>query len=127
LRDIKQTVPLSLADLLGILFAMLFRPQTNNYRRFTALALLRLGSAAQKMYVYQSYHELHANSPISLTAHNLISPQAGEIWYAGSVLSALLLFGLAVFFFVFAALPYWFKVHKSLSEILGCMSLPLIS
>lgn len=52
----------------------------------------------------------------------MVSPMAGEIWYAGSVLSALLLFGLAVFFFVFGALPYWFKLHKNLDEILGCES-----
>ena len=52
--------------------------------------------------------------------YDLVSPMAGEIFYASSVLSALLLFGLAVFFFVFGALPYWFKVHKSLKEILGC-------
>jgi len=39
------------------------------------------------------------------------------------VLTALFLFGLAVFFFVFGALPYWFKVHKHWSEILGCWAL----
>ena len=51
---------------------------------------------------------------------DLVSDEAGEIWYASSVLGALLLFGLAVFFFIFGALPYWFKLHKSLKEILGC-------
>ena len=35
-------------------------------------------------------------------------------------MAALLLFGLAVFFFIFGALPYWFKLHKNLNEILGC-------
>lgn len=55
-----------------------------------------------------------------LPAHGLVTPQAGEIWYASSVLAGLLLFGLAVFFFVFGALPYWFKIHKNLKEILGC-------
>ena len=35
-------------------------------------------------------------------------------------MAALLLFGLAVFFFIFGALPYWFKLHKHLDEILGC-------
>jgi hypothetical protein len=48
---------------------------------------------------------------------------AGEIWYACSVLAALLLFGLAVFFFLFGALPWWFKVHKDLKDILGCWAL----
>ena len=59
-------------------------------------------------------------SMISLPAHNLVSPQAGEIWYASSVLWGLLLFGLAVFLFVFGVLPYWFKLHKHLNDILGC-------
>lgn len=56
----------------------------------------------------------------SLPAHNLVSPLAGEIWYAASVMGGLLLFGLAVFFFFFGILPYWFKLHKHLNEILGC-------
>ena len=60
----------------------------------------------------------------SLPAHGLVSEQAGEIWFASSVLAGVLLFGLAVFFFIFGALPYWFKVHKHLSEILGCKSVP---
>ncbi|KAI0812459.1 voltage-dependent anion channel-domain-containing protein [Irpex lacteus] len=74
---------------------------------FTALALIHLGEDAREI----------------LDARQLVSPAAGEIWYASSVLSALLLFGLAVFFFIFGALPYWYKLHKSLKEILGCWSL----
>jgi len=74
---------------------------------FTALALINLGKRAQEI----------------LPAHKLISPQAGEIWYASSVVCGLMLFGLAVFFFVFGALPYWFKLHKHLHEILGCWAL----
>lgn len=57
----------------------------------------------------------------SLPLHGLVTPLAGEIWYASSVVAGLLLFGLAVFFFIFGAMPYWFKVHKHLHEILGCM------
>jgi hypothetical protein len=45
---------------------------------------------------------------------------AGEIWYAASVLIALMLFGLSVFLFLFGLFPYWFKVHKNLRDILGC-------
>ena len=45
------------------------------------------------------------------------------MWYAASVMSGIMLFGLAVFLFIFGILPYWFKVHKHLSEILGCMPL----
>ncbi|KAG7088867.1 hypothetical protein E1B28_012820 [Marasmius oreades] len=74
---------------------------------FTALALINLGKHARKI----------------LTAHSLVSPQAGEIWYALSILSALMLYGLAIFLFLFAALPYWFKLHKHLNEILGCWAL----
>ena len=48
---------------------------------------------------------------------------AGEIWYATSVMSGLLLYGLAVFLFFFGILPYWFKLHKHLNEILGCWAL----
>ncbi|KAF5360766.1 hypothetical protein D9756_004928 [Leucocoprinus leucothites] len=74
---------------------------------FTALALIRLGRVSVKI----------------LTHHNLISPLAGEIWYASSVMAALLLFGLAIFFFFFGALPWWFKIHKNMKEILGCWAL----
>ncbi|KAF8491628.1 voltage-dependent anion channel [Russula emetica] len=74
---------------------------------FTALALINLGSQARKI----------------LPQHELISPLAGEIWFSSSVLVGILLFGLAVFLFAFGVLPYWFKVHKHLSEILGCWAL----
>lgn len=74
---------------------------------FTALALINLGKQAR----------------IILPAYNLVSPQAGEIFFAASVMGALLLFGLAVFFFFFGVFPYWFKLHKHLSEILGCWAL----
>jgi len=74
---------------------------------FTALALINLASHARKI----------------LPAHGLVTPQAGEIWYATSVMSGIMLFGLAVFLFIMAMIPYWFKVHKHLSEILGCWAL----
>lgn len=74
---------------------------------FTALALINLGAKAREI----------------LPQYRLVSPLAGEIFYAASVMSALLLFGLAVFFFTFAVLPYWFKLHKHLHEILGCWAL----
>jgi len=74
---------------------------------FTALALINLGADAR----------------VILPAHGLVSPIAGEVWYAVSVMSALLLFGLAVFFFAFGALPYWFKLHRKLGQILGCWAL----
>ncbi|KAF7768261.1 hypothetical protein Agabi119p4_7504 [Agaricus bisporus var. burnettii] len=74
---------------------------------FTALALIKLGQCSMEILKHQK----------------LVSPMAGEIWYACSVLGSLLLFGLAIFFFVFGALPWWFKVHKELKDILGCWAL----
>lgn len=60
---------------------------------------------------------------LSLPLHGLVTDTAGEVWYAVSVMSAVMLFGLAAFLFVFGILPYWFKLHKHLSEILGCWAL----
>jgi tellurite resistance protein TehA-like permease len=74
---------------------------------FTALALINLGSNARKI----------------LPAHGLVSDIAGEVWYSASIMAALMLFGLAIFLFLFGALPYWFKLHKHLHEILGCWAL----
>ncbi|TCD62836.1 hypothetical protein EIP91_006349 [Steccherinum ochraceum] len=74
---------------------------------FTALALINLGKSAREIF------------PL----HGLVTSDAGDVWFASSVMAGLLLFGLAVFLFVFGALPYWFKVHKHLGEILGCWAL----
>ena len=63
-----------------------------------------------------------AESCYSLPLHDIMSEVAGEVWYASSVLGALLLFGFAIFLVLFGALPYWFKLHKHLNEILGCKS-----
>ncbi|KAG2010268.1 hypothetical protein CC2G_013106 [Coprinopsis cinerea AmutBmut pab1-1] len=74
---------------------------------FTALAIIQLGDRARSI----------------LPAHNLITVNSGEIWYAGSVMGGLMLFGLAVFLFVFGAFPFWFKTNKRLHDILGCWAL----
>ncbi|KZV65106.1 hypothetical protein PENSPDRAFT_690169 [Peniophora sp. CONT] len=74
---------------------------------FTALALINLGARAREI----------------LPLHDIMSDIAGEVWYASSVLGALLLFGFAIFLVLFGALPYWFKLHKHLNEILGCWAL----
>lgn len=63
---------------------------------------------------------LVAHTLLSLPRHSLVSDIAGEVWYSASVLAALMLLGLAVFLVIFGALPYWFKLHKQLNEILGC-------
>lgn len=93
---------------------------------FTALALINLGKQAQVMFVLSmimSHSVTEYISVFSLPAHNLVSPNAGEIWYASSILGATALLGLAVFLFLFGALPWWFRVHKHLNEILGCWAL----
>jgi hypothetical protein len=54
-----------------------------------------------------------------LTNNDLISPVAGDVWYAGSVMGGIMLYGLAVFLFVFSAVPWWFNVSKHLHDILG--------
>jgi Voltage-dependent anion channel len=97
---------------------------------FTAVALINLGSQARKMFlvIFNHLFNPEALTPNnvssalfhSLPLHNLVSPLAGEIWFSSSVMIGILLFGLAIFFFVFGLLPYWFKVHMHLSEILGC-------
>ncbi|KAH8822598.1 voltage-dependent anion channel-domain-containing protein [Flagelloscypha sp. PMI_526] len=74
---------------------------------FTALAMINLGKEARDRF------------PI----FGLVSESAGEIWYAFSVMSGMMLLGLAVFFFFFGLGPYWFKLHKHLNEILGCWAL----
>jgi tellurite resistance protein TehA-like permease len=47
----------------------------------------------------------------------------GEVWYSGSVLVALMLWGLAVFLFIIAILPYPFKVHYHWCDVLGAWAL----
>ena len=79
------------------------------------------------MYVFEtdsfSFPSQSNRSRGSLKAHGMISENAGEIWYVCSLPAALMLFGLAFFFFVFGILPWWFKLSKGLNEILGCWSL----
>ncbi|KAK0460049.1 voltage-dependent anion channel-domain-containing protein [Desarmillaria tabescens] len=74
---------------------------------FTALALIKLAEHARDI----------------LPSRGYVTENAGEIWYGSSVLTGLLLYGLAVFFFIFGVLPYWSKLHKNLNEILGCWAL----
>ncbi|KAH8833876.1 voltage-dependent anion channel-domain-containing protein [Flagelloscypha sp. PMI_526] len=74
---------------------------------FTALALVRLGKEAQRR----------------LPQFGLVGPTAGDVWYATSVMGALMLLGLAVFFFFFGLMPYVLKFHSKLRDILGCWAL----
>lgn len=92
---------------------------------FTAIALINLADHAREMSVLRPPSCRSFLTLISrLPAQNILFPDSGEVWYAASVVCALFLFGLAVFFFVFGALPYWFKFDKHLNEILACKQLP---
>lgn len=74
---------------------------------FTALAIIKLGDNARDI----------------LQIHDLISPSAGEVWYAGSVMGGVMLYGLAVFLFVFSAVPWAFNVSRDLHDVLGLWAL----
>ena len=65
---------------------------------FTALALMELGQSARQMLVQALRYFFVSELQLcfSLPEHKLISEVAGEVWYACSVMAALLLFGLAV-------------------------------
>ncbi|KAF9779134.1 voltage-dependent anion channel [Thelephora terrestris] len=53
-------------------------------------------------------HQANGAFVAILPLHSLIGETAGEVWYSVSIMSAVMLFGLAVFLFVFGTLPYWF-------------------
>lgn len=71
---------------------------------FSALILFQMGKIAMKLF------------PI----HSLVSPNAGEIIFAGCVFVGIMLTGCSTVFFILAAIPYWTRLHKHLNEILGC-------
>lgn len=74
---------------------------------FTALAFIKLGDFARRI----------------LPKHHFLLPTTGDIWYAGSILSGIMLLGLAVFLFFFCLVPWWRKVNKTIYDILGFWAL----
>ncbi|KAK0452754.1 voltage-dependent anion channel-domain-containing protein [Desarmillaria tabescens] len=74
---------------------------------FSALTLITLGD--------------HARTIIS--ARGYVADIAGDVWYSASVLASLLLYGLALFFFIFGIIPYRFSLRRHMNEILGCWAL----
>lgn len=82
---------------------------------------------ADRLRLFRSCFNVYLSLFFSLPLHGLVTPAAGEVWYAVSVMCGVMLFGLAVFLFVFGILPYWFKVHKHLSDILSCWALTYVS
>lgn len=76
--------------------------------------LIRLPGTDPHLYSLSHHPELHID---------------GDVWYSCNVVAALMLYGLAVFFFIFDILPYWNKLHRQmqgLDEILGCEHLHLL-
>jgi len=71
---------------------------------FSALILFNMGKIASKLF------------PL----HSLISPNAGEIVFAGCIFVGIMLTGCSAVLFVMAVIPYWARLHKHLNEILGC-------
>ncbi|KAG7443917.1 uncharacterized protein BT62DRAFT_988068 [Guyanagaster necrorhizus] len=74
---------------------------------FSALTLITLGDHARTI----------------LPAHGYVTDIAGDVWYSASVLASLLLYGLALFFFIFGVIPYRFSLRRHMNEILGCWAL----
>ncbi|KAF8754083.1 Voltage-dependent anion channel [Rhizoctonia solani] len=124
-----RVIPASDSRALGVLLVGYFFQGIGFFMTFFYLAIYILRIIATGfMSGHQANGAFVACGPPGFTALALINLGAsareiGEIFYAASVLSALLLFGLAVFFFAFGVLPYWFKLHKHLHEILGCWAL----
>ncbi|KAH9820342.1 voltage-dependent anion channel [Melampsora americana] len=104
-------------------------PPSGLPKGFSALVFFQIGKAAQTMYDHIQLNHLYHNFPRSdvkfycenrLPANNLISDNAGEVWFAGCVFVGIMLTGTALLLFILAAIPYWSRLHKHLDEILGC-------
>jgi hypothetical protein len=70
---------------------------------FTAIALINLGARSREMYVLISVLALTEYMTYvfhSLKYHGLASELAGEVWYASSVLAAMMLFGQSFRYFL---------------------------
>ncbi|KAK0202326.1 voltage-dependent anion channel-domain-containing protein [Desarmillaria ectypa] len=74
---------------------------------FSALTLINLGDHARTILPLRGY----------------VADNAGDVWYSASVLASLLLYGLALFFFIFGVIPYRFSLRRHMNEILGCWAL----
>ncbi|KAK0452756.1 voltage-dependent anion channel [Desarmillaria tabescens] len=74
---------------------------------FSALTLISLGDHARTI----------------LGARGYINEATGDIWYSASVMASLLLYGLALFFFIFGVIPYRFSLRRHLDGILDCWAL----
>ena len=93
---------------------------------FTTLALIHLSEHARNMWVPTAPIICTSRRRSYSLAHHPELRLDGDVWYSCNVVAALMLYGLAVFFFFFDILPYWNKLHRQrqgLHEILRCESL----
>ncbi|KAK0472532.1 voltage-dependent anion channel-domain-containing protein [Armillaria novae-zelandiae] len=74
---------------------------------FSALTLMSLGDHARSI----------------LSAHGYITEVAGDVWYSASVMASLLLYGLALFFFVLGVITYRYPFKGRMHEILTCWAM----
>jgi len=75
--------------------------------------------------LFPSFIGLTLTTFYRLPLHQFITYDAGDVWFAGSIMGGLMLFGLAVFFFFFSMVPWGFKVSKRLHHVLGRTSVEL--
>ncbi|PBK68181.1 hypothetical protein ARMSODRAFT_209496 [Armillaria solidipes] len=74
---------------------------------FSALTLMSLGDHARSI----------------LAARGYITDAAGDVWYSASVMASLLLYGLALFFFILGVITYGYSFKGHMDEILSCWAM----
>ncbi|KAK0215087.1 voltage-dependent anion channel-domain-containing protein [Armillaria fumosa] len=87
-----------------------------------ALGVLLVGYIVHGLGFFMAFFYL-AIYILSLPARGYVADIAGDVWYSASVLASLLLYGLALFFFIFGLIPYRFSIRRHMNEILGCWAL----
>ncbi len=60
------------------------------------------------------------NFSYSLGARGYITEAAGDVWYSASVMASLLLYGLALFFFILGVIAYGYSFKGHMDGILSC-------
>ncbi|PBK87630.1 hypothetical protein ARMGADRAFT_1121610 [Armillaria gallica] len=74
---------------------------------FSALTLMSLGDHARSI----------------LGARGYITEAAGDVWYSASVMASLLLYGLALFFFILGVIAYGYSFKGHMDGILSCWAM----
>ncbi|KAG0143898.1 hypothetical protein CROQUDRAFT_162666 [Cronartium quercuum f. sp. fusiforme G11] len=73
---------------------------------FTAVALISLGRVVPEVFKQNDLHEM-------------MTQQVGVVFFGTGVLMGIFLLGLCLVLFLMALIPYYSKIHKRLSEVLG--------